>query len=320
VLAFAAVIAFHQSLHAQERPYPSRAVTIVHPFAAGGIGYHVAQVISNYLKQSDNMEVVVEAKPGANAALGTVSVARAEPDGHSLLITTTSVFSAVATLYKEPPFDPVVDFTPVALVAKLPLVLVANSQLPIRSPQDVAKLARSTPGGLSYSTIGPGGAQHLTAELLKRTLGIELFQVPYRGPVPAVTAVAGGHVAMAFIDTLNAQAGVQAGTIRAIAVTGSHRVEAFPDVPTFAEAGLAGFDLDLQSMIFAPVRTPREIVRSLNVKIRAAMSDRSTKARFAQQGVQLVETPLPEQVEALHREEVVRWSKLVQDAGLARSQ
>jgi tripartite-type tricarboxylate transporter receptor subunit TctC len=319
LLGLTLVFPLLQSLGAQQRSDPVGPVTIVHPFTAGGTGYDLAHVIGSHLKEEYNIDVVVEPKPGGNTVIGALSVVRAEPDGHSLLINTMSILSMSGTIYKDPPYNPAVDLTPVAVVAKMPLILVVNSRLPINSLADLANVARTTPEGLTFSSVGIGSAQHLSGELLKRTLGLDLIHVPYRGGVPATTAVAGGHIAMMFADPLNALPLIKAGTIRPLAVTGADRLDVLGDVPTFAELGQAGFEFDLRFGIFAPAKTPPEVIADLNSKIRVAMHDSKTRARFSEQGIQLIETPSPSELKVIVSHEIAFWSKLLQDAGLARS-
>ena len=319
-LTFASGVAFIQPVGSQDILRPDRPITMVHPFAPGGVGYDLAHVIGEYLKRQHDMTVVVEPRPGGNTVVGALSVTRSEPDGSFLLINAVSMLSMAGAIYKNPPYDPAADLLPVAFVAKFPLILVVNPGLPVQSLEDMANLAQSTPGGLSFASAGTGGAQHLSAELLKRSLKIDITHVPFGGPVPALTAVAGGHVALMFSDILNALPLIEAGKLRPIGVTTSKRSEVLPDVPTFAEMGMAGFDYDLQIGIFASAKTPPEAIANLNARIRAAMSDNSLRTKFAKQGIQVIDTPPPEKLQDIYHQDLARWSKLIEEAGLARSQ
>lgn len=303
-----------------QNPFPGRHLTIVHPFAAGGLGYELGHVIGDRLKKRYDLSVVVEAKPGANTVLGVTSVLKANPDGLSLLINSASIISIAGAIYKKPPYDPATDLVPVAFVARVPLVLVVNSELPVRSLDDLATLARTTPAGLSYGSTGIGSAQHLSGEFLKRVLGLDMTHVPFRGPVPALTAVAGGHVALMFIDVLNAKSLIEAGKVRPIALTSATSAEGFRTIPTFADAGLHGFDVDLRFGLYAPARTPAEIVARMNALVRDATSDAGVHERFGKVGVQIIDTPGPKDSAAIHRQELERWQRLVKDAKLDASQ
>jgi tripartite-type tricarboxylate transporter receptor subunit TctC len=305
---------------AQEGPPNGRHVTILNPYAAGGLSYELAQIIGERLKKLFDISVVVEARPGGNTITGTMSVLKSKPDGHTLLINTASVVSITGSIYKRPPYDPAKDFVPVAFVATAPLVLVVHSELPVTSIADLKKLAAATPGGLSYASIGAGSAQHLSGEFLKRELAIDMTHVPFAGPTPALTAVAGGHVALMFIDVLNALSLVEAGKVRPIAMTNPASSGIFQGVPTFADASLNGFDFDLRFGIFAPAQTPAEIVALLNSRIRTATADAAVHARFNKRGVHVTDTPGPEEIAKVHARELVRWQRLVKDANLDGSQ
>jgi tripartite-type tricarboxylate transporter receptor subunit TctC len=305
---------------AQESLAPGRHITIVHPFTAGGVGYDLAHVIGDRLRRLFDISVVVEARPGGNTVLGVTSVLKSRPDGHTLLINATSVLSIAGAIYKTRPYDPATDLVPAAFVAKVPLILVVHSQLPVRSIPDFVELARSTSGGLTFASTGTGGAQHLSGEFLKRTLGVDATHVPFGGPSAAAAAVAGGHVAFMFADALNAMPLIESGKVRAVALTTAAHALQLADVPTFAQAGLNGFDFDLRMGLFAPAETPTGIVAKLNSLVRAATSDAEVHARFRKVGVQIIDTPGPEQLAAMHAEELARWQGLVKDAKLEGSQ
>jgi tripartite-type tricarboxylate transporter receptor subunit TctC len=316
-LALAAI----QAAPAQEKPsHDGRHVTILNPYTAGGLSYDLAQAIGDRMKKLFDISVLVEARPGGNTILGTMAVLNSKPDGHALLINTASVVSIAGSIYKKRPYDPAKDFVPVAFVATAPLVLVVHADLPVKSIADLTKVARATPGGLSYASIGAGSAQHLGGEFLKRELAIDMTHVPFGGPAAALTGVAGGHVALMFIDVLNALSLVEAGKVRPIAMTNPASSGIFQGVPTFADAGLPGFDFDLRFGIFAPVQTPAEVVALLNSRIRAATADAAVHARFNKRGVHVTDTPSPEEIAKVYAHELVRWQRLVKDANLDGSQ
>ena len=300
---------------------PSHAqLTIIHPFAPGGVGYDLGQVIGDRFRRLYNIPVVVEAKPGANTVLGVTYVIKSAPDGQTLVINSASITAIAGVIYKAPPYDPVSDLTPVAFVAKVPLVLVVTADLPIKSLQDLVQFARKTPKGLSYASTGVGSAQHLIMEALKRELQIDMTHVPFRGPIPGLTAVAGGHTQLMLVDVLNAASLVESGKIRPIALTTATELDAFRDVSTFAQAGLNGLDADLRFMLFAPSKVPSPIVTRLNSNLREAFDDAAIRGRFAKLGVHVQPTPDPEHVGAMYRTEVGRWYRFVQSANLANTQ
>src|SRR5262245_13162093 len=232
MFGFLSAFAVIQVAAAQESLSNGRHVTIVNPYTAGGLSYELAQAIGDRVKKLFDMSIVVEARPGGNTITGTMSVLKSKPDGHTLLINTVSAVTVTGSIYKKAPYDPAKDFVPVTYVASTPMVLVVHSELPVKSLDDLAKLARATPGGLSYASIGAGSAQHLSGEFLKRELAVDMTHVPFGGPIPALTAVAGGHVALMFIDVLNALSLVEAGKIRPIALTNPAASGIFKDVPT----------------------------------------------------------------------------------------
>ncbi len=319
-MTLACVLVATAPTKSQEAPAGNPTVTIVHPFAPGGVGYDLGQLIGDRFRRLFNIPVVVEAKPGVNTVLGVTSVIKSKPDGQTLLINSASITAIAGAIYKAPPYNPATDLVPVAFVARVPLVLVVNAALPVQSLDGLVQLARTTPKGLSYASTGVGSAQHLSTEFLKRELRIDMTHVPFRGPIPALTAVAGGHTEMMFIDVLNAMSLVEAGKVRPIALTTAASLDLFRGVPTFAEAGLRGFDVDLRFVIFAPASTPSAIVARLNSNIRAATDDAAVRERFGKAGVQVGVTPGPDGVAAIYRDELDRWYRLVRDANLADTQ
>jgi tripartite-type tricarboxylate transporter receptor subunit TctC len=304
----------------QETPADRSTVTIVHPFTPGGVGYDLGQMIGDRFRRLFNIPVVVEAKPGANTLLGVTSVVKSKPDGQTLLINSASITAIAGAIYKAQPYNPATDLVPVAFVAQVPLVLVVSAGLPMQSLEGLVQFARTTPKGLSYASTGVGSAQHLSTEFLKRELRIDMTHVPFRGPIPALTAVAGGHTELMFIDVLNATSLVEAGKVRPIALTTATTLDVFRGVPTLAEAGLQGFDVDLRFVIFAPGSTPLGIVARLNTNIRSATDDPAVRERFGKVGVQVRVTPGLEGVDAIYRDELDRWYRLVRDANLANTQ
>jgi tripartite-type tricarboxylate transporter receptor subunit TctC len=320
LLALASVLVAISPARSQEAPASRSAVTIVHPFAPGGVGYDLGHVIGDRFRRLFNIPVVVEAKPGVNTVLGVTSVVKSRPDGQTLLINSASITAIAGAIYKTQPYNPATDLVPVAFVAQVPLVLVVSAGLPVKSLDELVQLARKTPKGLSYASTGVGSAQHISLESLKRELRIDMTHVPFRGPIPALTAVAGGHTELMLIDVLNATSLIEAGKVRPVALTTAAPLDSFRGIPTFAEAGLKGFEVDLRFLIFAPGGTPSDVVARLNSNIRTAIDDPAVRERFVKVGVQVKLTPDPQGVAATYREELDRWYRMVKEAKLANTQ
>lgn len=319
-ITLACILGATASANTQEAAARRPTVTIVHPFAPGGVGYDLGQVIGDRFRRLFNIPVIVEAKPGANTVLGVMSVVKSKPDGQTLLINSASITAIAGTIYKAQPYNPATDLVPVAFVAQVPLVLVVSGGLPLKSLDELVQLARTTAKGLSYASTGVGSAQHLSTEFLKRQLNIDMTHVPFRGPIPGLTAVAGGHTELMFIDVLNATSLIESGKVRPIALTTAVPLDVFRGVPTFSEAGLLGFDVDLRFVIFAPASTPAAIVTRLNSNIRAALDEPNVRERFGKLGVDVRATSGPEDVAKIYRDELNRWYQLVIDANLANTQ
>jgi tripartite-type tricarboxylate transporter receptor subunit TctC len=320
LLTLASALLASASAQSEEVGAGRATVTIVHPFAPGGVGYDLGHVVSDRFRQLFNIPVVVEAKPGANTVLGITSVVKSRPDGSTLLINSASITAIAGTIYKVQPYNPATDLVPVAFVAQVPLVLIVGAGLPVQTLDDVVQLARRTPKGLSYASTGVGSAQHISLEFLKRELRIDMTHVPFRGPIPALTSVAGGHTELMLIDVLNATSLIEAGKVRPIALTTAAPLNGLRGIPTFADAGVQGFDVDLRFLFFAAARTPAANIAQLNSNIREAFEDPSIRERFNKVGVQLKVTPGVDGVAATYRDELERWDRLVKEADLASTQ
>ncbi|MFL6803117.1 MAG: Bug family tripartite tricarboxylate transporter substrate binding protein, partial [Xanthobacteraceae bacterium] len=262
--ALAAVVAVGQGpIAGRAQDYPNRTVTIVAPAAPGGLYSLFARLIATRLEQRFGKPFVVENRPGASSVVGAVSLTRANPDGYTLMVATSSTMATNVTLFKNLPYDPTVDLVAVALIAYVPEVLVVNAALPAESVADIARLARATPGGLHFGSAGPGTAQHLGGEMLKAALGIELTHVPYKGMQPAISDVAGGHIPMTFSPIPIALPLIQAGKLRPIGLSMAQRIEALPGVRPLAELGGTDFDAATWFILVAPRKTPPDNVLRL---------------------------------------------------------
>jgi tripartite-type tricarboxylate transporter receptor subunit TctC len=294
-------------------------VTIVAPAAPGGLYSLFARLIGSKLEQRMGKTFVVENRPGASSIVGATYVLRAPHDGYTLMVANTSGLATNVSLHKSLPYDPVKDFTPIALVARVPEVLVVNAALPVHTLADLAKLAKSTPGGLSYGSAGPGTGQHLSGVMLASALGVPLTHVPYKGMSPAINDVAGGHIPFMFSPISFALPLAQAGKIRILGVT-TERLEAIPDVPPLAEIGLKGFDAVSWFMLVTPVGTPGEVVEKLHRETKAIIGDPQVRTEFTRLGLVPVTSPPPDELKRFVAAEILRWGDVVKRAGLAGTQ
>src|ERR1700687_2478775 len=245
-----------------EAAYPSRTIKMIVPYPAGGTTDLLGRLVADQLKSGLGATVIVENKPGAATALGAEQVARAEPDGYTLLMATSLAIAINKTLYKKLPYDPVKDFTPIALVAAVPFALIINPQIPAKTLSEFIAYAKSNPG-LAYGSAGNGSPQHLGAEMLKAAAGIDIRHVAYRGSVPAMLDVIAGHIPFMVVDLEPALPHIRAGEVRVLGVPTLKRVTIAPDIPTLAESGLTGFELVAWQGVVGPARLPRPIVDQL---------------------------------------------------------
>jgi tripartite-type tricarboxylate transporter receptor subunit TctC len=300
---------------AQPSDYPARIVTIVAPSAPGGLYSLFARILGGKLEQRLGKSFVVENRPGAASVVGAQLVARAAPDGYTLMIASGATMAVNVTLHKQLPYDPVTDFVPIALIARIPEVLVVNPALPVHSLADLVALAKTQP--LTFASAGPGTAQHLEGEMLKQALGLDMTHVPYKGALPALNDVIGGHVTMMFSPVANAQSMIQAGKVRALGVAARERVAALPDVPPLAEVGAPDFDANGWFMLVAPAATPRDIVARLHQETRAILAEPELRAQFVRQGLIPVDTPSPDELKAFVRAQIAYWDRTLHRIGLA---
>jgi tripartite-type tricarboxylate transporter receptor subunit TctC len=308
------------SASAPAESYPTRPVTFVVPFAAGGGTEFLARMLGQRLEQRLGKPFVIENRPGAGGVTGAVSVARAAADGHTILMAPSPVMAINVTLHKKLPYDPAVDFVPLALVVATPYVLVVNPALPAQSVSDLIRLAKDKPGQLAFASAGPGTPHHLFPELFKSMTGIAMAHVPYRGSVPALTDVAGGHVQLMFCDVPPALSLVREGKVRALGVSTKERVAALPDVPPIAEVGVPGFDAASWQMVVAPAGTPRDIAERLHTEIRDFLTQRAVKDQIAGHGMLPIDSPSVANLRIFVTTEIARWGKVVEQAGIAGSQ
>ena len=297
---------------AQVPEWPSRPVRFIVPYPPGGptdiMGRIVAQAVQGPLGQP----FVVENRAGANGLIGSEQAARAAPDGSTFLVN-ASAHVIVPHLTPNMPIDVLADFVPVTNIAAVPLWLVVNPALPVRSVADFIAYARANPGRISYASSSSGGATHLAGELFKQLTGTDMVHVPYRGSGPAVQDLIAGNVQAMFDSVPSSAASTRDGRLRALAVTTRHRIAAFPDLPTIAEAGVPGYEISTWYGIWAPARTPPAIINRLQQAVAAAARNPETRARFDALGAEPV-ADSPEDYARFVRAEFDRWGKLVRDA------
>ena len=309
VVLAAALVVSPVSAQAQAADYPSRTVTIVVPTAPGGANDAISRILALRLTTALKQPVVVDNKPGANGAIASEMVARAKPDGHTLLLGYIATHGINPALQKLR-YDPQADFEPIALVATSPTVLVVNAKLPVASAGELVALLKSKPGSLTYASAGNGTAPHLAAELFKLSAGVDMVHVPYKGSSPAIVDTIGGTTQLMFPSLYTAYPQIKAGKLKAIALAGDKRSALFKDLPTLAEQGVAKVAMSQWYALFAPARTPGPIVDRLNRELRAILADPAIEKKIEEQGAE-VETGTPDQLRALVAAELVRWKAVI---------
>ncbi len=266
------------------QPYPTRPVTLVVPFPPGGGTDTGGRIIAEQLSRRWGQAVIVENRGGAAGQVGADMVAKAKPDGYTLLLGNIGTQAINPSLYSKLPYDPDTAFAPVSLLAELPMAMMVNPAVPVKSAAEFITLAKARPGQLAYSSAGAGGAPHLAAEMFKDRTGTFILHVPYRGGGPAIADLLAGHVQLSFMTVLEASGHIKAGKLRALAVTSDKRVAALPDVPALSESVLPGFNAISWLGLLAPAGTPSPIVEKIAADIKAILSDEAVKARFVSLG------------------------------------
>jgi tripartite-type tricarboxylate transporter receptor subunit TctC len=315
VVAFAfAACAFALAASGVRAAWPDRIIKIVVPFAPGGGTDVVARTLALEMAKELGVSLIIENKPGAGTIIGTQAVAAGEGDGYTLLMGTFA--NAVnPSLYSKLPYDQHRDLAPVALVARSFSIVVVNPKSDIRSIKDLIATAKAAPDKLSYGTYGTGTSAHLAGELFKHMAQVNLTTVPYKGSAPAITDLIGGQIQVMFTTVASCASLVEGGQLRALAVTSSERSPAFPNLPTVAEAGVPGYDAEAWYGLFAPAKTPPEIIDRLNRAAATAVKAEAFKKLGVNEGLVMVEKP-PGELERYFREEEDRWRKVIQDAGI----
>ncbi len=311
-LAAAFVLALSATAGAQD--YPSRPITLVVPYAAGGGNDVMARIVAEKMSKSLGQQIVIENKGGAGGSIATRQVAKAAPDGYTLGLGGTGTLAINPTLYPNAGYDPRKDFAPIGLIATSALVVLVHPSVEAKSIGDLIALAKRDPGKLNYASAGSGSGIHLGSELFAAMAGIKLTHIPYKGSSPALTDLIGGHVAIYFSSLPPAIALVKEGKVRALGVTGAKRSAVLPDLPTVAEVALPGYEAVLHYGIVAPAGTPQPIIEKLNAALKAALAEGDVRARIAADGAEPLPTTPAEYAADIDREET-KWSKIVKMSG-----
>lgn len=293
--------------------WPTRPVTVVVPQAAGGTNDIVARLYAQKLSERIGQQFVVMNQPGAGGNIGTAAVAKAPKDGYTLLLTVSSAQAINPSLYKNPGFDPVRDFEPIALIGSVPNVLVVNPAFEARSLAELLTMARAQPDKHAYASAGNGTLNHLLGAMLGSMAGAKMMHIPYKGVAPAMADVIGGQVPVAFASLPSALPHIKAGRLRALGVSSAKRSAALPEVPAIAEA-IPGFSGDLWIGLFAPAGTPKDVVQRLVDESAKLQADADVKERLAAQGVETFNMT-PQQFAAFMKDDIARWAKIVKESG-----
>ena len=293
--------------------YPARTIRIVVPYPPGGPTDVLARIVAGRLSDGLGQQVVLDNKPGASGMIGAEMVAKAAPDGYTLLAN-ASVHVINPGLYPKMPFDAIADFVPVTQLASVPLILVVNNDLPVKSVRELIAYAKANPGKLNFASSGNAAAPHLAGESFRLATGAAMQHVPYKGSAPAITDLIGGQVQLMFDSMPSAMPHVKAGKVRPLAVTTARRAGALPDLPTVAEAGVPGYDISTWYGIWAPRGTPRDIVLRLQAEIAKVLRLPEVRERFAGLGAEPVGST-PDEFAAYCRTELDKWARVVRDSG-----
>ena len=294
--------------------WPSKPIKWVVPFAPGGTTDILARTIGDKLSVALGQPVIIDNKPGAGGGLGAEFTAKSPPDGYTIMGGTISTHAINASLYSKLPYDPVKDFVPITLIARVPNMLVINPEVPAKNVPELIALLKANPGKYNFASSGNGTSQHLSGELFKTMAGVDMQHIPYKGSSPALQDVMGGQVSMTFDNITTALPLAKSGKLRALAVTTAKRSAVAPEVPTLAESGLLGFEVGSWQGVFAPAGTPPEIVRRLNTEIVKIINLPEVKEKLTTLGAEPVGDS-PEQFSAFVKAEISKWADVVTKSG-----
>jgi tripartite-type tricarboxylate transporter receptor subunit TctC len=316
-LALTAALVAAFGVHgARADDYPSHPIRLIVPYAPGGGADAVARIVAKRVSETIGQPVVIENRGGAGSIIGTEDVHKAAPDGYTLLLGQSGPISINPAVYKDLPYDPEKDFAPITMTTAYPYILVVNAKLPVKTLQEFVAMVKSKPGEFNYGTTGVGAANHLVTELFAAKAGLKMVHVPYRGTAVAVADLLAGQVTMVFADPVSALPHMQAGTLRALAVTSKERSSVAPDVPTVAESGYPGFDAIAWHGILAPAGTPAPIIAKLHDQIVAALKDPDTKKLLEAQAMATV-GDTPAQFAAFIKRDIAVWKTVATQANVS---
>ena len=294
--------------------YPTKPIKLIVPFPPAGSTDISARALAGKLGERLGQPVIIENKPGAGGNIGSDVVAKAAPDGYTLVVGTVGTHAINSSLYSKMPYDPIKDFAPVVLLSTTPNVLVVPASYPANSVRDVIRLAKARPGELTFASSGAGTSIHLSGEMFKSMAGIDMTHIPYKGSGPMLIDLMSGTVNMAFDNLSASMVHIKGGKLRALATTGAKRSPALPDLPTVSEAGLPGYESTSWNAVYAPAGTPREIIDKLNREANAVLQSAETRKFFAEQGAESG-GGTPAELAAFNRAELAKWAKVVKDSG-----
>jgi tripartite-type tricarboxylate transporter receptor subunit TctC len=301
---------------ASAQGWPNRAVRIVVPYAPGGGVSVLAQIIGNKMSELTKQPVVIDNRPGAGGNVGADVVAKATPDGYTILLH-TSAHASAGPLYKSLPFDAVKDFVPVTMVIATQTLVCGSSKHPATTLRELIAQAKAKPGSMNYASSGPGSSLHLLAELLKNSAGINMQHIPYRGDAPMITAMIAGDVHLAFLPQATGLAAIQGNQVRPLAVTGRKRMAQLPNVPTMGEEGVAGFEEGSWNGMFVPAGTPPDIVLAIQQVMAKVLAEPQVRERLLAVGQEPVGNP-PAEFAAQFKADVARYAKIIEQAKIPK--
>lgn len=295
--------------------YPAKAIRFIVPFPPGGGNDILARDLGQSVSESLGVPVVIDNKPGASTIIGTELAAKAPPDGYTIFMGNNSTLTINPNLYQKLPYDPVKDFSPVSLLATAPFLLLAHPSVPVRSVKDLIALAKARPRQLNFGSSGIGIVTHLAGEMLNSMARIEMVHVPYKGAGPVLTDLIGGHIELAFNNMLSSIPHVRSGRLRGLGVTSAKRSDVLPDLLTFAESGLPGYEASVWYAVLVPARTPPDIIVRLNTEFVNAISNTKVRDRLTADGASLIGSQ-PKALEKVIQSDLARWAGVIKDAKL----
>jgi tripartite-type tricarboxylate transporter receptor subunit TctC len=293
--------------------FPDRTIRIVVPYTPGGFNDTLGRIVAQKFTDDWGVSAVVENRPGGGTLIGTDSVAKAPPDGYTLLVVAFP-FAVNPTLYAKLPYDTLKDFAPLILAGSAANLLVVNNDVPVKSVKELIDIAKGKPGTLSYGSTGSGSSNHLSMELFRLMTATSMIHVPYKGSAPMVTDLLGGHVQVAFDNVPNVITQVKAGKLRALGITSLQRSASLPEIPTVAEAGVPGYEVGVWFGIVAPAGTPPDVLAKLNRELNKILGEADVKQKFADQGVDPV-GGTPERFAEHIRTQIEKWGRVVKESG-----